>query len=80
VVAVADDWSNEVEWWASPAAAYVKGLQDGAQLVRDRLAEEDEALWREAVRQVVAIIDRADARRTADMPGVRPGDRMGAAA
>lgn len=59
------EW-DAVDWWLSPALCYAKGLHDGAQLERDRIAAEDDALHRAAVKSAIAHIDRVDRRRAYD--------------
>lgn len=60
--------------------AYWQGMQDGARMVREQIAADDEALWRQAVRNVADLAERVDRRRAADAPGARPGDFTGRAA
>lgn len=54
-----DPWDT-VDWWASPATAYWRGLVDGARLERARIAAEDDALHRAAVRRARHVISRVD--------------------
>lgn len=74
---MAEDWTQTADWWKDPATAYLAGLQHGAQLERERLAEEDDRAWRRAVRDARKVIELADARTRADKPGTRPGDYLG---
>lgn len=55
-------WADTVDWWKSPAMAYTKGLQDGMEMERKRRADEDETLWRAAVKQALLTMDQADRR------------------
>ena len=61
-----NEWWDLVDWWADPGLAYVKGLQDGAAMERQRIADEDDQLHREAVRAALAHMDRVDRRRAYD--------------
>lgn len=69
---IADPW-HAIDWWTDPAQAYLKGLQDGAELARGQM----EAEHHEVVEDMLFAMERADARRHADRPGPRPGDFMG---
>lgn len=71
------DWTSVAEWWRDPASAYLAGLHHGVQLERERIAAEDEALWRAAVRRATEHAERVDRRRAADAPGPRSGDYAG---
>jgi hypothetical protein len=60
------DWTERVDWSASPALAYSAGLRHGAQLERERQAAIDDAGHRAAVQQALKAIEAADARALAD--------------
>jgi hypothetical protein len=54
-----DPW-DAIDWWESPAAAYWRGLVDGARLERARVDAEDDALHRAAVRRARHAVNRID--------------------
>lgn len=66
-------WDDGVDWWADPAYAYLRGLQDGARLVeelREELRRYDEgadAVHRDATRKARQFIDAADRRRAYEL-------------
>ena len=68
---------SAAEWWTDPRLAYAQGLVDGARLERERIAAEDDALHRQAVRAARAHMDRVDRRRAADDASPRAGDFAG---
>lgn len=59
-------WTDVTNWWESPVTAYMAGLVHGRELERQRIAEQDDRLHRQAVRVALAEMDRADRRRLAD--------------
>lgn len=61
-----EHWGDVVDWWRSPALAYLKGLRDGAQLERERQARIDEQAHREAVRKALRVVEVGAARERAD--------------
>jgi len=53
---------GDLEWWLSPAGAYLRGLHDGAALLRAELDAQDEAAHRAAVRAALRHIRYAEHR------------------
>jgi len=60
-----DDWTLTTEWWTHPASAYLAGLVHGVQLERDRQAEIDDQVHRQAVRRALDFIAVCEAREEA---------------
>lgn len=58
-------WSDVVEWWTSPALAYLAGLQHGVRMERERQAADDDAAHRDAVRKALRVLEVGDARTRA---------------
>lgn len=61
-----DRWPDDVDWWKVPSLAYVKGLQDGAAMERQRIADEDDQIHRAAVQAALNTIEQVDRRRAYD--------------
>jgi hypothetical protein len=41
-------WSDTLDWWTSPALAYIRGLQDGARLAVEAYELTQDRDWRAA--------------------------------
>lgn len=59
-------WWDVTDWWTDARLAYARGLVDGYRLGRDDQADEDDAVHRNAVRQLVGFVAQADRRAEAD--------------